>query len=72
MKVKDLIEFLQRFDPEATVLLADYYYDCREGFSPTNEGTLSKLIVRAEDSLYYKHLAKENGSFVLIDTCSSI
>lgn len=63
MKVKELVEFLQTLDQEEEVLFADYYYDCREGFSEINLDYLKKCIVKASESEYYK----QYGSAYLFD-----
>lgn len=35
IKIKDLVAFLLTLDQEADLYEADYYYECREGFSPS-------------------------------------
>lgn len=63
MKVKDFIAFLSQFDPEQTILCADYYYDCLEGFTPCEAIDLSKYIAPAESVLLREH----HGDVLLLD-----
>lgn len=64
MKIKDLIDKLQSFDPEAEVLVGDYYYDDREGFIEVED--LDGCIVVASQSK--RHNDCGYGDAVLLDT----
>ena len=64
MKIKDLIVKLQSFDPEARVLVADYYYETRDGFSDVEN--LDGCIIVASQSKRYHYYGY--GDAVLLDT----
>lgn len=65
MKIKDFATFLAGLDQEADILVADYYYDCLEGYS---DGGLvfSDHIKRPDETRYYKHYG-EKGNVYLMD-----
>lgn len=66
MKISDITAFFAGLDQDAEVLVASYYYDDREGFTPEPAERLSEWVKRPQDTEYNQHYT-EQGNVYLID-----
>jgi len=63
IKIKDLVSFLQTLNQEDELYEADYYYENREGFVPS-DGDFKSYFKKPKDTLY---LTKYPDNCILFD-----
>jgi hypothetical protein len=64
MKVSELVAYLQTLPQDYEVLIADYYYDCLEGYDPASIEDAKQCFKLASDTSSYQF----KGQSLLLNT----
>lgn len=64
MQVAELVAYLQTLPQDSEVLVAEYYYDCLEGYEPISLEDVKQCFKLASDSVNDGH----RGSSLLLNT----